>query len=296
MIYDCIVIGAGPGGLSATIYLGRAHKKTLLIHRGPGRTSHAIHINNFLGLDDISGYELVEGGIKQAQKYGAEVILATVRDVVKDDVFKVVTSEGIFSSKYLIVASGINDIMPDIDNISDFLGETFFTCFDCDGYRMSGKNAWIIGKGDGVARTALAVRQTYTDKITISTGFPNHISFEYMNRLKKKGIRIVQQNIKHLNGENGVMQSIVLDDGSVHECDCILSDLGYERNDSFLLGLNLKRSRTGYIEVNPSYESSIPGLFVVGPINTGTDQISVAVGEGAVAAMHIIESGFDLGV
>lgn len=296
MLYDCIVIGAGPAGLSSAIYLGRARKKTLLVYSGPMRTSLAVHINNYLGVDDISGPDLIELGLKQAKRYGVEVLLSTVKDITKEDVFKVVTSEGIFSSKYVVVGSGINDVMPDIDNIFEYLGETLFTCFDCDGYRMTGKNVFIVGNGDGVARTALAVRQTYTDKITICTGMESKISFDYTARLRVEGVKILEKSIKHIEGENSTMRSVVLDDGSVFDCDCILSDLGYDRNDSFLLGLDLKRSKTGYVEVDSHYESSVKGLFVIGPLNTGSDQVSVAVGQGAVAAMHIIESEFNLEV
>jgi thioredoxin reductase (NADPH) len=295
MVYDCIVIGGGPGGLSSAIYLGRANKKVLLIYSGPMRTSLSVHINNYVGFDNITGPDLLEAGMEQAKKYGVEVVLSTVRDVSKEDVFKVVTSEGIFQSRYIVAASGINDILPDIDNISDFLGETFFTCLDCDGYRMTGKRAIIIGNGDGVARTALAVKQIYTDKITVCTGKDNKISVEYMDKMRAEKIKVVNKGVKHLNGTVPCcITSVVLEDDSEIECDCVLSDMGYARNDSFLMGLDLKRSKAGFIEVDGNYESSVKGLFAVGPLNTGPDQVSVAVGQGAVAAMHIIESDFDL--
>lgn len=292
MIYDCIIIGAGPAGLSAAIYLGRAHKKTLLIYSGPMRTSLAVHINNYMGLDDISGNELIEIGLKQVQKYGVEILISTVKSITKKNVFNVITSQGNFSSEYVIVASGINDILPDIDNLFEFMGETFFTCFDCDGYRMTDKNLFLIGNGDGVAKTALAVKQTYTDKITIFTSKENKISYKYIKKLEQENIKIINKNIKHLNGDNGIIESVILDDDSTLKCDCIHSDLGYERNDSFLQELYLKRNPTGYIEIDLHYESSLKGLFVIGPLNTGPDQVSVAVGQGVAAAMHIIESGF----
>jgi thioredoxin reductase (NADPH) len=294
MIYDCIVIGAGPAGLSSAIYLGRARKKTLLIHSAPMRTSLAVHINNYLGMDDVSGPELIELGLKQAQRYGVEVLLATVRNIEKQDVFKVWTAEGIYSARYVIVASGINDVLPEIDNLYDFMGETFFTCFDCDGYRMTDKNVIILGRGDGSARTALAIKQTYTDRITILAGKDSKISNEYLARMNQEKIKVINKSAVHLNGDSGIVNSAVLDDGSVIECDCVLSELGYERNDSFLLGLDVKRSKPGYIEVDSHYETSIPGLFAIGPVNTGSDQVPVAVGEGAAAAMHIIESEFKL--
>lgn len=296
MVYDCIIIGAGPAGLSSAIYLGRAHKRTLLIYSAPMRTSLAVHINNYMGFDDISGNELIEIGLNQAQKYGVKVVVSTVKNIVEDKTFKVSTSSETFSSKYVIVASGINDILPDIDNLFDFLGETFFTCFDCDGYRMTNKNLFLIGNEDGVVRTALAVKQTYTNKITIFTGKENKISNEYIKKLESENIKLINKNIKHLNGNNGIIESVVLDDDSTLKCDCIYSDLGYERNDSFLKELNLKRSTTGYIEIDSHYESSLKNLFVIGPLNTASDQVSVAVGEGATAAMHIIESEFKLEV
>ena len=296
MIYDCIIIGAGPAGLSSSIYLGRAHKKTLLIYSTPMRTSLAININNYLGFDNISGNELIDIGLKQAEKYGVEILISTVKNIIKEDIFSVITYQGTFSSKYVIVASGINDVLPNIDNLFEFLGETFFTCFDCDGYRMTNKNVFIIGNEDSSARTALAIKQTYTNKITICTGKENKISIKYIKKLQEENINIINKNIKHINGDNGTIENIVLDDNSILKCDCILSDLGYERNDSFLQGLNLKRSETGYIKVNSHYESSIKNLFVIGPLNTGPDQVSVAVGQGAIAAIHIIESEFKLEV
>ncbi len=295
MMYDCIVIGAGPGGLSSAIYLGRAHKKTLLVYSGPMRTAHAIHIDNYLGIDSIPGPDLIDAGLKQVKEYGVEVLVSTVRNVVKEDVFKVITSEGIFSSKYLIVASGVLDILPEIDNLFEFMGATLTTCPVCDGYRMTKKNVFIIGNNDDVARNALVIKQLYTDRITICTGHENKISSAYMERLKKEGISVLEKSIVHLNGEvDGIVESAVLDDGSVMDCEFVYSSLGRERNDSFLLGLDLKRNNNGYIEVDSHYESSIKGLFVVGPLNTGPDQVSIAVGQGAVAATTVISSEYKL--
>lgn len=294
MIYDCIVVGAGPGGLSASIYLGRAHKKTLLIYSTPMRTAHAIHIDNYLGFDSITGSDLIEKGLKQAKGYGVEVLVSTVRSISKEDVFKVVTSEGVFSSKYVIVASGVLDIFPEIDNMFEFIGLTLTTCPVCDGYRMTDKNVFIIGNGDDVARNALAINQLYTDKVTLCTGKDNKVSSAYMSRLKRDGVFVLEKSIVHLNGDNGIVDSVVLDDGSVLPCEFVYSSLGRERNDSFLAGLDLRRNQNGYIEVDNYYESSIKGLFVVGPLNTGPDQVSIAAGQGAVAANKVISSEYKL--
>jgi len=236
---------------------------------------------------------LLARGMEQAKKYGAQFVLGTVQTIKKNETgFAVSTKSQEYQSRYVIVATGIDDVTPDIDNIYEFMGETFFHCFDCDGYHMKDKNVGIIGKGDGVARTALAARQMYTERITIFTGTDNKISEAYRQKLAENGTKIIAKNIKHLNGRDGKLESIALEDGAVVEIEMILTDLGYTRNDAFLEGLGLARSETGYIKTDAHYESSVPGVFVIGPLNTGPDQVSVAVGSGAQAAMHVIEADF----
>lgn len=294
MIYDCVIVGAGPGGLSAAIYLGRAHKETLLVYQGYRRTSLAKHIQNYLGFEDITGPELINKGLRQAELYKVETLVATTTKVsFRKGFFSIETSKKNITARSVVVAPGIDDVLPDIDNTHEFMGETFFTCFDCDGYHMTDKHVCIIGNGDSSARTALAVSQTYTEKVTLCTGKDDKVSPEYLGKLKKQNIAIIRKKAIHLNGREGKIESVEFEDGSSIKCDCVLSDLGYTRNDDFLSGIELKRSKTGYIEVDEHYESSQKGLFVVGPLNTGPDQVTVAVGEGAQAAMHIIKSGFD---
>ncbi|EKD46813.1 MAG: FAD-dependent pyridine nucleotide-disulfide oxidoreductase [uncultured bacterium] len=295
MKYDCIIIGAGPSGLSAAIYFGRANKKTLVIYGGPRRTSLSLHIQNYLGFQDITGQELLSKGMEQAKAYGVQFVLETVSGIKKnEEMFNVSTVKDKFSAKKVIVASGIDDVLPSIDNIFEFIGETFFTCLDCDGHRMNGKKVCIIGKGDYSARTALAIKQLHTEKIVLCLESEEGLSSEYRHRLEDEKIEIVTKKAMHLDGANGLVNSVIFADKTSVDCECVLSDLGYTRNDSFLSELSLERSESGYIRTDENFESSVPGLFVVGPINTGPDQVSVAVGEGARAAMHAIESELNL--
>lgn len=253
----------------------------------------ARHIQNFMGTEDISGPSLINKGLKQAKLYGTEALAGTVTKVFfEKNKFFVESSKGNFETRNLIVASGINDILPEIDNVGEFMGETFFTCFDCDGYHLTDKKVCIIGEGDGSARTALAVRQTYSKDVTLCVQKRNDISDEYLKKLEDQNIKIVQKKITHLIGTEGKLEKVEFEDGSKSPFDCVLSDLGYTRNDSFLSSLDLEKSERGYYKVDEHYESSQKGLFIIGPLNTGPDQVSVAVGQGAISAMHIIETEF----
>lgn len=283
--YEAVVIGAGPAGLSAAIYLGRAHRKTLLIYQGLGRTALAVHINNYLGLRDISGKELIERGLEQAKSFDVQIINSTVKRVKKENQFQIETPSGVFYSDYLIVATGVNDVLPDIDDLYEFLGKSFFTCSDCDAYNMTNKKAVVIGIDDKGAKEALEIRKLYSNDVTFLLN--GKISIKIKNELEKRNIKIIEKVAKAIKGENGQIKSLILEDNSVLECDCVLSRLGYEKNDSFLT-LEVKRNEKMQILVSEFYESSVKSLFVIGPLNQHGDQVSVAVGEGSIAARKII--------
>lgn len=279
--YDVIVIGAGPGGLTAAIYLARANRKVLLIHRGNGRTHLAHHIQNYLGFEEISGADLIKKGLKQLENYDVQINIENATNLEFKDNFILTTNKNTYSSKYVIAATGILDKIPDyIDNFSEFWSESFFTCLDCDGYRMNDKISLIIG--DDV-KTPLAVKKLFTKNI-----------YYYSENIDEHGKKVLQENeIKlisrpvHLNGNNGILHSVQLQDNSEIKCECVLIDIGYKLNDNYLNNLDLKRDERRFIMVNEKCESSIPGLYVVGPLNQYQDQVSVSCGQGAVAAMEV---------
>src|SRR3990172_7686912 len=116
-IYDCIIIGAGPGGLQSAIYLGRYNRDVLLIDRGGGRTRHAKHIENFLTQKSISGNEIIDLGVEQARNFNVRIEQGLVTGVMKGERFEVTTKEAAFRAKFVIVSSGVNDNLPSIDGV-----------------------------------------------------------------------------------------------------------------------------------------------------------------------------------
>lgn len=292
-LLDCVVIGGGPGGLSAALYLGRAHKKAVVLSSGPRRTAHATKIENYLGLPGISGSALLETAAVQVQSFGIPIILETVVSVHKTDaVFTVQTKSNFYKSKAVIVASGIDDIMPEIDNVFEYLGETLFTCLDCDGFRLTGKKTCIIGKGSAAAKVALAVAQLYTTDIVVAMVDEHTLPETLVSELKQKNIPVLHKKPVRLNGKEQQISEVVFEDGTTVACECVLSVLGFSRNDSFLKGVAAKKSERGYYAVDENYQTSLEKLYVVGPLNTGPDQVSVAVGQGARAALHVIHQAF----
>lgn len=285
-IYDCIIIGAGPGGLQAAIYLGRYNRYILLLDRGGGRTMHARHIENFLTQKAISGKEIIEIGMEQARNFNVRIEKSLVTKVLKRDNFEIYAEDNKFISKFVIVSSGVYDSLPPIENIHKFLGASFFTCVDCDGYKTTGKKLVVIGNSIDTVHLAFAMKEMFTRDITIIL-YTYRVPESYREELKNENIRLIADKPVRIIGDKR-MEEIELKNGQRIECEVIMSNFDYKLNDEFLSELNLKRDAKGFKYVTDhKYESSLSGLYIIGPINTGPDQVVIAAGEGAVAAIDI---------
>ncbi|HET6515991.1 MAG TPA: NAD(P)/FAD-dependent oxidoreductase [Thermodesulfovibrionales bacterium] len=285
-IYDCIIIGGGPGGLQAAIYLGRYNRDVLLIDRGGGRTWHAKHIENFLTQKVISGEEIIRRGVEQARSFNVRIERGQVTRVMKRRYFEVSDGENLYLSKFVIASSGVRDDLPPVENLHRFLGVSFFTCLDCDGYRTTNKKLVIIGNSLETANLAFAMKAMYTEDITLIL-YSDRLPEEYKEELRDEHIRlIIGRPVKIIGGET--MEAVELRNGERIACEVVMSHFGFTLNDEFLGELGLKRDSDKFkYVVSHAYESSLSGLYIVGPLNTGDDQVVVAAGEGAVAALDI---------
>lgn len=286
MLYDCIIIGAGPGGLQAAIYLGRYNRKALLIDRGGGRTRHARAIENFLTQKSISGNEIIDRGIEQAKSFNVRVEKGLVTKVAKENSFEVSTAVAAYRSKFVIVSSGVYDNFPPVENFHKFLGGGLYTCVDCDGYKTTGKKLLIVGNSANTVRLAFGMKEVYTDDVTLILYYYDPPE-GYKEELRNEGISLIKGSPLKIVGDISI-EAVEMKDGTRVPCDAIMSNFGYKLNDEFLSGLSLKRDVNNFKYVtNHNYESSLSGLYIVGPLNTGHDQVVIAAGEGAVAALDI---------
>ncbi|HMK43367.1 MAG TPA: NAD(P)/FAD-dependent oxidoreductase, partial [Dissulfurispiraceae bacterium] len=255
--YDCVIIGASPGGLQAAVYLCRYNRRVLVIDRGGGRTTMAKHIENYLGQTMISGRELIDRGIAQVRRFGGEVIKGTVTSIAKSGgIFSVDATSGNCSAPFAVAASGGRDVLPKISNLWQFFGSGFFTCVDCDGYATINRKLLVLGNSDAAVRLALAVRDMYTPHVTLlMTGYlPPAPSLE---ALSDAAIRFESGVPKHIAGQ-GHIEGLGLDDGRVLACDAILSNYGFEANVAYLQELDPKKDAHGRsFVVNHHNESSV---------------------------------------
>jgi len=285
-VYDCIIIGAGPGGLQAAIYLGRYNRSVLLLDRSGGRTWHAPHIENVLTHADISGSEIIARGMEQAKSFGVRVERERVVAVEKADLFTVRTPSNSYSSRSVIAASGVYDKLPLLGNLTRFLGQGYYTCVDCDGYKTTGRKLVVMGDEMGSVNLAVAMKRLFTPDVSY-VPWRFTLPESSVDLLAEEKIAIIAGEPKSILGRAAV-EGLKMTDNSVVPCEAIMASFGVQLNDGYLLELKLKRDAHGFkYIVSREFESSLEGLFIVGPLNSGQDQVVIAAGEGAAAAIEI---------
>jgi len=284
--YDCIIIGAGPGGLQAAIHLARYNRAVLLLDRGGGRTRHAAHIENYLGQKAVSGKELIDIGLEQIKHFNVDYEKTTVLQITKEDTFKIHTKDQTYSSPFVIASTGATEKLPHLKNLHLFFGKSFFTCVDCDGYRTTGKKLLIIGNSFNSVRLSVAMKEMFTNDITLLLVNYNPPA-DYKELLEEEGIRLVYNEPVEILGKER-MEGVKLKDDGIIECEVIMCSFGYILNDDYLSEFPLKRDRNGFkIITDHNYETSVPGLFALGALKTGNAQAIIAAGQGASVAINI---------
>jgi thioredoxin reductase (NADPH) len=286
-LLDCIVIGAGPGGLQACIHLGRYNFRVMLFHTPGGRTSYAKHLENYLGIPLVSGPVLLETGLAQAKSFGVAVENARVERVTgREGLFDVQAGGKSYRSRFVIAASGAKETLAPFKNLHRFFGISYFTCMICDGYRTTGKKLLVIDRTANGVRTSIAMKRMFTSDVTfISHGFS--LAPAYKALLEEEGIGLVEGRPEELLGDT-TLEGVRMSDGRVIPCEVIQGWGGISLNDEYLEGLPLERDADEFkIVTRGAGESSIPGLFVVGALRHGHSQAIISAGQGAEAAIEI---------
>jgi thioredoxin reductase (NADPH) len=286
-LHDCIVIGAGPGGLQACIHLGRYNFRVMLFHTPGGRTGYAKHIENYLGLRLVSGPELLETGLSQVKSFGVAIENARVDRVTpRDGNFEVLAGGKTYRARFVIAASGAKETLAPFKNLHRFFGHSYYTCMICDGYRTTGKKLLVIDRTVNGVRLSVGMKQIYTKDVTfLAHGFK--LAQVYRTLLEDEGITLVEGRPEELLGDTA-LEGVRMSDGSVIPCEVILGWGGISLNDEYLEGLDLERDADGFkIMTRGNGESSIPGLFVLGSLRTGHSQAIISAGQGAEAAIEI---------
>jgi thioredoxin reductase (NADPH) len=288
-MYDALILGGGPAGLSAAVYLGRFTRRVLVLDAGQGRSSFAQVNENYLGFPDgITTRELRELGRQQAERFGVEFRECRVERVEQiPNGFRAYTTDGDFEGRTLLFATGVTDIWPDVPGIREWIGRQVFWCITCDGHRTLGQTLVCIGNTDEAAVTTLQFL-LFTKHITLVAD-PEKVRFtpEKCADLMAQGVRVVYARPEHLEltPEGNRVAAVCLDNGARLPCDMIFSLLGVRPNTQLAREMGMALDPDGYIRIDEEGYTSILGVFAAGDLTRMyTQQVASAVHAGAEAA------------
>lgn len=292
--YDALVIGGGPAGLSAAIYLGRACRSVVVFEcERPGRSRWGQFNQNYLGFPDgISITDLTAQGRKQAEKFGATFVEAEVKTLMHEEHGFALTAGGqSYRGRAVVLATGVDDQWAAFRDFEDFIGKTMHWCIACDGYEMQGQKVLVVGNDEHAAEMAMQMLAFRPKNVTVLT---NHGALgllpETIARLQEHGIRLVVDRIMESRAsEPGVFEAIMLEGGEEIELDHLFSVQGAVPNSALARSLGVELNESGYIKVDTEGRTNVPGVFAAGDVTRlFSHQVVTAAHEGASAASAII--------
>ena len=286
MYYDIIIIGAGPAGISASLYAVRANKKVLVLYDDKSSLEKTDKIENYYGFENgISGKDLYKAGIKQAENIGVDV---KKEEVIKIEMisendynFLVNTLHNRYKSKVVILATGNKKNKPKITGIEKFEGKGISYCAICDGFFYRNKNVAVIGSGN------YAISET-NDLINIAKDITILTDGEKVPDFRADNVKVETRGIKEIKG-NDKVEEIELTDGTDLKVDGVFIAQGVASSTDFAkkLGALVKNDK---IIVNDKMETSIKNLYACGDCVGGLLQVSKAVYEGTIAGLNAIRN------
>jgi thioredoxin reductase len=297
-LYDCIVIGAGPAGLSASLFLARYLHRTLTFHHNSPRNEYAHGVHGFLGHDGIRPNELLAKGRDEVTSYGGLIIEACVNAVerVGPERFRVLaggegTHSQAFEARRLLLATGLRDLTPDCPGFREFYGTSVHHCPDCDGYEIRDKRVAVLAHGQNAAGFT-ANLLTWTRQLTLLTD-QHELSSSDSAKLAELDVVIRTDAVVALEGDKSTrqLQRVLFAEGEPLEFDALFFNLGTELASNFheTLGCRLD-PECGLVWVDEARQTSVNGVYAAGDITPQSQLAVVAAAEGAMAAIHVHRS------
>ncbi len=288
-MYDVVIVGGGPAGLSAALVLGRCCRKVLVCDDGHARNAVSRHAHGFFTRDGTPPGELRAIGRHQAAKYGVEL-----RDVRVEEAERVpptgflVTLQGgeTIATRKLLLATGIVDEVPDRPGFREFYGDSVFVCPYCDAWEHRDQPLAAFGHGKGTIEMALGLT-TWSPDVALFTDGDRVDDAHDRERLALHGVALFTERVRALEGEHGRLRRVRLEDGAAIPRAALFFHLRARQRSPLAERLGCELDDKGFVIQGPNEEAGVPDLWVAGDASEDVHSIAVAVAEGYRAACNI---------
>lgn len=287
--FDVILIGGSYSGLSAAMALGRALKSVLIIDDGKPCNIQTPYSHNFLTNDGKTPAEITALSRKQVSKYNSVQFMNgwAKRGTKIEDGFEVELESGEkFSGKKLVFATGIKDLLPDIDGITACWGITVLHCPFCHGYEVKNEKTGILGNGDSGFEFARLIYNWARD-LTLYTNGRSTLSNEQMNKLRQHKIKVVEMEIDRFEHLDGNVQYIIYKNGERELVKAVYAPSPFEQHCKIPESLGCELTEEGYLKIDHFQETTVKGVYATGDNASKMRTVANAVSMGTVAGISI---------
>jgi thioredoxin reductase len=287
--YDVMVIGGGAAGLSAALVLSRARRRVLVIDAGAPRNAPATHLHGYLSRDGIPPAELLAAGRHEVRSYGGDLVEGTVTDLVTDGrsgFWALLGGAQRISARRVLVTTGLRDELPDIPGLLDRWARDVLHCPYCHGYEVRDRQLGVLGGTAGAVRYAQVVRQ-WTDDLVYFTPLDVLTAAE-RTQLLARAIGVVEGTIDELVIDDADrLRGVQMHDGCVIPRDALFVPPRFIPNSTLLVDLGCDVDAEGWVAVDNTGRTSVPGVWAAGNVVDPRAQVITAAGAGSAAAIAL---------
>lgn len=288
-LYDVIIVGGGPAGLSAALMLGRCRRRVIVCDAGKPRNRMSRSMHGYLSRDGTHPLELLRIGREEIARYGVEFRECLVADARCEEGkhVEILLEDGrMLQGRKLLLTTGIVDVLPDVPGIEDFYGTSVWHCPYCDGWEQSDQPLAVYGDPRHSTGLALSLL-TWTDKITVCTDGATDLDGECVARLEKHHLPIRTEKIVRLEGTDGRLERIAFESGEPLACRGLFFNTDQWQRSPLADKLGCRFDERGHVSTDPAGRTGVCNLFMAGDANGDVQFVIVAAGEGATTAVAI---------
>jgi thioredoxin reductase len=288
--FDVIIIGGSYSGLSAAMALGRSLQKVLVIDSGNPCNRQTPHSHNLVTHDGQTPAEVARLARQQVQQYRSVEFMndLALNGSKTPNGFEITTaSNKRLTAKRLVFATGIRDIMPSLEGIADCWGISVLHCPFCHGYEVRNERTGILGNGEYALDFSMLI-SNWTPDLTLFTDGPSTLTTDQATLIKSHRINIIDKEISKIAHNNGQVRSIVFKDNTTFELKAIYTKVPFEQHCLIPQQLGCELNDDGYIKVDGTQKTTVPGVFACGDNTTRVRSLSNAIAQGGMAGMSLI--------
>lgn len=285
---DALVVGGGPAGLSAALWLARYRARVLLVDAGEHRNRWVEQAHGYLGADPVHPGDLLARARQDLARYPeARRIEGRVDTIAPDGEggFRASMEGEPLLARHVVLATGVADVFPEVGGFFDHYGASVFHCPTCDGYEAKGRQVVAFGWDAQLASFAATLLGWAASVDVVTNGRRFEGDAEERERLRANGVRLWEESATQLLGPRGALRGVRLGDGTTVECDLAFFSIEHRPTNDLAAALGCGLTDEGCVEVDAEGATTVPGVFAAGDLVPGLQLIQVAAAQGAVAGV-----------